>query len=227
MIPLCERDSRLGFHSEAEAHQFFPARLRWRVDALDRAETDLATVDRVLADGGTYPESDWEVRAPRMTLGADAWTAGADGFRVRARRLEAGGLLFEGEVPASLDGVSVATYDATAVAFPLTYGLARDGRLTSPFWDGEPRTATPASLKTLPRQDGGWSFALTVPASVWRGEDRLRPEWAFWYADGKKSLWPAAGEGRWLNRLHLRLEPRQFGRLVSGPTASSMRGLTM
>jgi len=217
MIPLCERDSRLGFHSEAEAHQFFPARLQWRVGALDRAEEDLEDADRTIANGGTYPESDWEAHAPRMYLDFDKWTEGADGFKVRVYRLAPGDVQFEGEVPAALDSVCVATYDAAAVSFPLTYGLSRDGRLTSPFWDGEPRSATPATLRTASLPDGGWSFTLVVPASVWRGEDRLRPEWAFWYAEGKMSLWPADGEGRWLNRLHLRLEPRQFGRIVYAP----------
>lgn len=29
-MPLCDDDSRLGFHSEAEAHQFTADYLRWR-----------------------------------------------------------------------------------------------------------------------------------------------------------------------------------------------------
>ena len=36
-IGLCEKDSRLGFHSEAEAHQFHPEYLRWRIARLDEA----------------------------------------------------------------------------------------------------------------------------------------------------------------------------------------------
>lgn len=34
MIPLCQSDSRLGFHSEAEAHQFCVSRLNWRIQQL-------------------------------------------------------------------------------------------------------------------------------------------------------------------------------------------------
>jgi hypothetical protein len=31
---LCERDSRLGFHSEAEGYKYFPEKIRWRMDQL-------------------------------------------------------------------------------------------------------------------------------------------------------------------------------------------------
>jgi hypothetical protein len=34
MIELCEADSRLGFHSEAEGYKFFPDKLKWRIDQL-------------------------------------------------------------------------------------------------------------------------------------------------------------------------------------------------
>lgn len=217
MIPLCEDDSRLGFHSEAEAHQFFPARLAWRLDALGRADADLAAIDRALADGEGYPESAWERQAPRMRLGCGEWTEGARGFRIRVARLESGALRFEGDVPAALKGITVATYDATAASFPLAYGLSRDGRLQAPVWNGEPRQAAPATLRTAARPDGGWSFALDIPACVWQNDERLRPAWAFWYADGNEALWPAMSGGRWLGRLWHPLDPRQFGRLLDEP----------
>ncbi len=34
MIELCEADSRLGFHSEAEGYKFFPDKLKWRIEQL-------------------------------------------------------------------------------------------------------------------------------------------------------------------------------------------------
>ena len=34
MIKLCEADSRLGFHSEAEGYKFFPNKLKWRIASL-------------------------------------------------------------------------------------------------------------------------------------------------------------------------------------------------
>ena len=78
-------------------------------------------------------------------------------------------------MPAALKGVTVATYDATAASFPLAYGLSRDGRLQAPVWNGEPRQAAPATLRTAARPDGGWSFALDIPACVWQDDERLRP----------------------------------------------------
>jgi hypothetical protein len=35
MIKLCEFDSSLGFHSEAEGYKFFPEKLKWRIGLLD------------------------------------------------------------------------------------------------------------------------------------------------------------------------------------------------
>lgn len=34
LIVLCEKDSRLGFHSEAEGYKYFPAKIRWRIEQL-------------------------------------------------------------------------------------------------------------------------------------------------------------------------------------------------
>ncbi len=34
LIALCEKDSRLGFHSEVEGYKYFPDLLRWRIDRL-------------------------------------------------------------------------------------------------------------------------------------------------------------------------------------------------
>ena len=51
MLPLAEDDSRLGFHSEAEAHQFHPDKLEWRIGQLDQTLRDLDRIDAELADG--------------------------------------------------------------------------------------------------------------------------------------------------------------------------------
>ena len=34
LLELCERDSRLGFHSEAEGYKYYPEKIRWRMDQL-------------------------------------------------------------------------------------------------------------------------------------------------------------------------------------------------
>ena len=213
MIPLCKEDSRLGFHSEAEAHQFFPERLEWRLDALARAESDLADIDRILAEGGVYPESDREKNAQRLYLNDDEWSVGADGFGVRVYRLDTGALHVEGVVSAANDAVNLAFYDAAGAAFAMTYRVERSGALTSPVWNGEPRAAEPAAAKVDRRKDGSWSFTLVVPSEIWGRTDRLRPEWMFCHSDARAALWPAKAKEP-ARRLWHPLDPRQFGRIV-------------
>ena len=38
MIQLCQQDSRLGYHSEAEVFKFYPAKLEWRIRELEKLE---------------------------------------------------------------------------------------------------------------------------------------------------------------------------------------------
>jgi len=52
MIPLCEADSRLGYHSEAEGYKFFPRKLTDRVEKLKRLkETEFCQVRKEVAEG--------------------------------------------------------------------------------------------------------------------------------------------------------------------------------
>lgn len=213
MIPLCEDDSRLGFHSEAEAHQFFPARLKWRIGALELAEKDLSEIDEVLAGGGTYPESEHEKTAPRMYIGDDTWTEGAGGFKCRVYRLVNGDLRIEGAADVSLPSVCIATYDAAATRFPRAVAVTQKGEVISLVWNGEPRAAEDAKAESW-KEGNRWAFSLVLSSSAWGSDDRLRPEWAFFYLDGRRSLWPANAEWQKLGRLWHPLSPSQFGRLV-------------
>lgn len=40
LLALCERDSRLGFHSEAEGYKYYPEKIRWRMQQLRRMLAD-------------------------------------------------------------------------------------------------------------------------------------------------------------------------------------------
>ena len=216
MIELCKEDSRLGFHSEAEAHQYFPARLEWRIDALSRAEKDLAHIDQVLSGDGEYPQSDYEKTAVSLQYDQDEWANGEGGFKVRAYRLKPGGIQIEAIVPSSNDAVNILFYDTAAAAFPLTYRLDRTGEISSPVWNGEERSASPATL-SVDEVEGGWSLTLIVPESVWGGTDRLRPQWMLCHTDDWKALWPIAKK-QYPRRLWHVLNPRQFGRLDDSPS---------
>jgi len=64
MIPLCEADSRLGYHSEAEGYKFFPEKLRHRIAQLDSLlETEFAEIRERIA-GGLSPLSYYEGEEP-------------------------------------------------------------------------------------------------------------------------------------------------------------------
>ncbi len=52
MIPLCENDNRLGYHSEAEGFKFFPAKLEDRITQLEELlETEFPEVEQRVKDG--------------------------------------------------------------------------------------------------------------------------------------------------------------------------------
>ncbi|MBX7255950.1 MAG: hypothetical protein K1Y02_06280 [Candidatus Hydrogenedentes bacterium] len=52
MSALCEENSFLGFHAEAEGYKYFPAKLTWRVDALrEMLDTEFSEAERALEIG--------------------------------------------------------------------------------------------------------------------------------------------------------------------------------
>ncbi|MBR0459448.1 MAG: hypothetical protein IJJ26_09440, partial [Victivallales bacterium] len=58
MKDLCQHDSRLGFHSEAEVHLYSPRRLDWRIQQLQTLlDGPLADAAHALQNGTTPPET--------------------------------------------------------------------------------------------------------------------------------------------------------------------------
>ena len=52
LIGLCEADSRLGFHSEAEGYKYFPAKIRWRMEQLQGLlDKEFPALEREIAAG--------------------------------------------------------------------------------------------------------------------------------------------------------------------------------
>jgi hypothetical protein len=58
LVVLCEADSRLGFHSEAEGYKYFPEKIRWRIEQLKRvlAEDVSEVKEMILKDQLLFPE---------------------------------------------------------------------------------------------------------------------------------------------------------------------------
>lgn len=52
LVALCECDSRLGFHSEAEGYKYFPAKIRWRMERLEALlARDFPALERAIVAG--------------------------------------------------------------------------------------------------------------------------------------------------------------------------------
>lgn len=126
MLVLSLRDSRLGFHSEAEAHQFFPRRLEWRLRSLKETGRRLDEIDAAVSKGNPYPLSDWE---------RNAVICATDGKWIKGRELRFQ-LLPDGRdgvrlvIETSRDSkITVCTYDVAGVQFPREREIEiKDGR---------------------------------------------------------------------------------------------------
>ena len=163
MIPLCERDSRLGFHSEAETYKFHPALLRWRIRDVDRTLGQLDVIERALSlAANAYPLPDWEKSAP-------VW---------RARRDEDGLAVVEGEAaPAhETDVVCVDLYDALGSAYPRHFEVKPRGgrfRLAVPAVSGEWIHVSRPRLPDLPAVDEPQPKRLKLGGAAIRNCARL------------------------------------------------------
>jgi len=58
LLALCEKDSRLGFHSEAEGYKYFPEKIKWRMEQLSNVlANDVPEVKKIiLKDQLLFPE---------------------------------------------------------------------------------------------------------------------------------------------------------------------------
>ncbi len=58
LLPLCERDSRLGFHSEAEGYKYFQEKIQWRIQQLQNVlANDVPELEQLIRDGKPlFPE---------------------------------------------------------------------------------------------------------------------------------------------------------------------------
>lgn len=58
MIVLCNKDSRLGYHSEAEGYKYYPEKLEWRIKQLEKVLTnDFPVVQRnILNEKELFPD---------------------------------------------------------------------------------------------------------------------------------------------------------------------------
>ena len=54
LLVLCEKDSRLGFHSEAEGYKYFPEKIKWRMEQLNNVlANDVPEVKKIILQRST------------------------------------------------------------------------------------------------------------------------------------------------------------------------------
>ncbi len=130
LLALCERDSRLGFHSEAEGYKYFPEKIRWRMRQLrDVLANDAPELERTIrAEKPLFPEY----------TGLQPAGAVAHSVRSSARPEETPGLRWEA---LGQDLRWAASHDSDAL-YVLVSGRSRS--LSSVLVKVEPRRLWPA-----------------------------------------------------------------------------------
>ena len=213
MLPLARADSRLGFHSEAESHQFFPAKLEWRQAELDRAVALLDGIDADLKAGKGYPLSRHERDAAAFRLGewtspgrrflpasekgsqhdaqaGSRWVAAPGQFRFKGDFKDNGDFVLQGEVrDGACNSVTVRTMDVCGTSWPKTITVGKNGTAFSPAFNvvtasHEVRTVETSAIP------GGWKFTLVLDARGWGGGEARRPGWIAFWRQGSAPVWP-------------------------------------
>ncbi|NLZ62511.1 MAG: hypothetical protein GX902_01765 [Lentisphaerae bacterium] len=172
LAELCRQDSRLGFHSEAEAHQYCESRLLWRQELLQQLlDTDFAAAEQAVAQNAPLPQSDFEQNAPTYALNS-GWVDG-DTLRWRIDRNDEQDLLVRFEarnLPYSNDVLTVCLLDATGTCFPWIINVPRQG---------EPRQLHPLAEVRTSYQDDSWSAELHLPSLLWNRDRKIEPRYVY------------------------------------------------
>ena len=211
MRALSAEDSRLGFHSEAERHKYFPAMFDWRIDRLGETAARLAEIRAELAAGRPYPESALERSAPRCAVNGPAMSGGGLEWRLSGGE---DSLTVSGRCSPGGDGdkVEISFFDATGTAFPDNYTITRAG--IEPYFLVRSPDDTRAACRIEPAADGGWRFTLTLSAWKWGRDLRVRPAWIYVRRPSTGYVWPEERNGPPRHRLNLfSIQGNHFGRI--------------
>ena len=193
ILPIAKDDSRIGFHSEAEAHQYHPAKLEWRLGELAQTHARIREIAAAINDGGKYPESEFERNAPSFEVGE--YVPYPDG-RFRVRIEENGDYTFDVEMKKG-DRITFCTLDAAGVSWYRQIIVGADGSVTpSGGWN----SVTPCHevvASSVEKSAGKSTVTFTISSDAWGGRDDRRPQWLMLQRNHEQQLWPAtARDGR-------------------------------
>ena len=185
LLALCEADSRLGFHSEAEGYKYFPEKIRWRMDQLrGLLATDVPRLEGLIRSGAllfpAYTGMRPEGAVARSEAGDGSVWADPD-------LVMPAGLAWQdcGSGPAAVQWS--ASHDDSGL-YVLLSGTTPDG--------GRPEPTPIASIevKLEPRRLWPCKHFLFAPDGTWRSEqpDQVAPQSVEGRLAGDSRAWRAA-----------------------------------
>ena len=211
LLPLAQDDSRLGFHSEAEAHQYHPAKLEWRLGELKETHAQIARISAAVKEGRLYPESDFERNAPSCRIGE--WTEMKDGSRFLVSDEPDGGMTVSVFLRKGV-ALRMNTIDAAGVSWYRSLSIGADGKIApSVLWNSVTPMHEVVSSKAE-KGEGGVTVTFTLSPCAWGGTAARRPGWVQ-FVKGSTPVWPDLPAHKEPYRLNLgALYADRFGRIV-------------
>ncbi len=151
LVKLCENDSRLGFHSEAEGYKYFPEKLRWRIAMLKNLLTDdFPIVMSAVAHGGL--ECSVSKNTPIYVCGCDTFEQ-CETFRWKAD-IKNNSLVFEIECEHNCPDELFLSICARDTSYPLLFFLTKSGRISS--------TRFGCTGQVKEHKCGGWNAEIII-----------------------------------------------------------------
>lgn len=190
LIELCKKDSRLGFHSEAEGYKYFPEKIRWRISQLEFVlSNDVPELKKLIHDNkplfpeytGKAPEGLTAYAVP--STGTEWTTPGVINFRE---------LLWQSFNYGAEEPLIrwAAAYDADALYIIIeehlnSYKQANESALSGITVKVEPRRLWPSAHFTfIPGKDSRMRNEMLFLEESDRGHHILRiPFKRFWWSD--------------------------------------------
>ena len=171
---LCAEDSRLGFHSEAEAHQYFGERLHWRIKFLqDLLDQDFVEFAAAIENDSALPQSQFQLDCPRYKLNS-AWY-GDEHNQWRLDRLQDGGLQLEFrglDLELENESVGFNCVDAYGCTFPLMLTVSKDAQVFQ---------LHPLAECEVEREGQHWHVRIKLPSLIWNRDAKLQPRYIYLY----------------------------------------------
>lgn len=191
LTELCLEDSRLGFHSEAEIHKYYPELLRWRMAQLQELlDTEFREIEKLLRSGQPFPS---EVPGTTSYRCGQGWW---DGKRFRWRLdWEPGNLVLRAECqqnPGCWSVLNVYFLDKAGIRHPVHFMVDAENLVGFP-------NPPEAIIRNEKIGEDLWRLEIRIPEDSWCSDNAGPPAQVCFHLfdptlDGKRleETWPPA-----------------------------------